>query len=521
MLLLSLLLYLAISPADPAPGPHAVGFLARWSLDPGRSWRTAFDDGATYGGTGAPRPVLVLCWYPARPCDRAPLRHGELFDLPSDDPALAPLSEALREFALDVLAEEALEVPRAELDDAHRAVWQALLDAPTLAVRDAPRAEGTFPLVVFHSGAVSSFEDDAWLCAWLASHGYVVLASAYPNGDGEDLATDGADASVADVRHLLRVARELPGVDARRLAVAGHSLGAQATLRYAASSGCAARALVLLDTTQDYVSLSMPLHRGLVDQVLPRAAHITQPALFAAGPEGIFQLADALVASDRTYLTLPGLDHDEYLSQGLQRLTALAALGDAEARAREPLVRQRYFELCEAVRAFLDAHLRDDPAAFDRLCTELATTPLADAPHAVRVPPGVRGPEPSAPDAETPPSPRQVFAVLLEQGPGAAADVLEAWHARAPAAPLFTSTMFAAACLSEVARTADADARASFYARLLALQPQALSFFRSFGGLLAEARPELALELTRTALLFEPRDQELLERAAALEARGR
>jgi len=59
-------------------GPFTVGFRSTWALDEGRTYRTAFDDGQTYGAEKAPRPVLVLLWYPAdsAAAGAEPLSHG-------------------------------------------------------------------------------------------------------------------------------------------------------------------------------------------------------------------------------------------------------------------------------------------------------------------------------------------------------------------------------------------------------------------------------------------------------------
>jgi len=529
---LAQLFALAVAPAlaaarqELAAGEHAVGFRSAWELDWGRCYRTRFDAGETYGRERAPRPVLVELWYPALPEQGArAMAHGDYFDIVPEDAALAPLAGALRAFALDVLAQETVGRAVGELEADQRAAWEALLATPTGVVRDAPFAEGPFPLVIYHPGAGSSFEDNARLCEHLASHGYVVASSAYLEGEGRSLAVDGGTDSAEDMQLLVARSRALPCVDWSRVGVVGHSLGAQAALRWATRPGCPADALVLLDTTQDYYSLALPLHRDLVEEVAKAKERVDQSLLVVAGPEAVFLLVDELVAAERTLLLVPDLSHNEFIAQGIQRLALLARPGlgaEAQELERAPAVRARYAEVCESVLAFLDAKLRGSSAAFEARAAAYEREPLgARSVRLERAPRGASGPPPfdpaSAPETSPPPTPRQLFALLATAGPEVAADVLERWHDVAPESPIYTSTMFAASLLQELARGDDVERARAFYRRFLALQPQALGLFESFGGLFESTRPRLALELLRSAAFYRPEDAELAERIGALE----
>ena len=526
-MILALLSLCVLSGAGPDPGggdaPHDVGFRSTWILDHGRRYRTTFDDGTTYGRSRAPRPVLLNAWYPARTEGGARrMTHGDYFEIVPDDEVLAPLAEALREYALNVLVEETLGLPRAELGTDEQGLLEALLMEATGAVRDAPGLPGPFPLVIHHSGAGSSFEDDARLCELIASRGYVVLASAFLQEDGSGLGVDGAEGSVADLEFLVRHAVEHLPVDGGRIAAVGHSLGAQALLRWAARPDCIASALVLLDTTQDYYSLDMPLHRELVREVLARAADVDQALLAASGPEASFSLLDQLARADRVYLTLPELDHDEYIAQGMQRLDVLARspAGMSEQElARASRARERHALLEQVVLAFLDARLLDTGHALESFVERLEATRWADDIHVQTAPPGVTGPRSYDPDKNRlPPTPRQVRALLSELGPATTANVLERWHTELPDSPLYESTMLAGSWLFTVKREAGGDDARSFFERLTTLHGAPLSLFLSFGALFERSRPELALELLETAAFYRPEDEELAARVHRLRA---
>lgn len=509
------------------PGPHPVGFRHAWAFDEGRVYRTAWDAGATYGAEKSPRPLLVLEWYPAEgELDSAPMAHGEYLAIGSADPRLAQLAGALQAFARDVLVQQVLGRPEAELDEVGRAALARVLAAPTPCHRDARPAPGPFPVVLYHSGAGSSFEDNAALCAYLASHGFVVLGGAFQEADGSSLAVDAGPGSVADLRFLARLAHGLSHADGRRLAVAGHSAGAQAALRSAAQAGSAADALVLLDTTQDYYGLALPLFESLVREVDEGRAHLTRPMLVATGPEALFELMDSLTGAERAYLTVPGLGHDEYIAQGLQRLARIEqgprTPEEERELARLPEVRGHYRSLCATVRAFLAARLGGSGAEFAARLAEDAGRPWTPArPQLVAVPRGVDGPEPWDPASAAPPSPRQFLRLFRAEGSAAACEVLRRFRGHEPRGPLYASTMLAGSLLYELASAGKGEEARAYLSLLEELDVDALSLFE-FLATMSELRgkPEEARRFLRLVLELDPENAEVAAKLRALEEAG-
>ncbi len=516
-------------PSEPllAPGPLAVGFQSSWAFDEGRTYRTNFDEGKTYGAEKAPRPLLVLRWYPAARDGAAAeaMSHGRYFALPGEDPRLASYAAALAAHARSVFAEQTLGEPEAELDETERADLESLLAAPTPCRYGAEPSGGPFPLVVYHGGAGSSFEDNAALCEFLASHGYVVIGSAFPEADGSSLGIDAGRGSAEDVQFLVRWARALPFVDWRHVALIGHSAGAQALLKYAAQPGCVGDALVLLDTTQDYYALGMPLHESLVREATEGSAFLTRPMLVATGPEAIFALCDRLVNAERTYLTVPELGHDEYISQGLQRLArigrqAMAGVAGADTEAaRAPTVRTNYRHLCETVRAFLDTELgRKDVESSARLERECARPWTHQTPCLVRVARGVSGPEPYDPESDTPPSPRQFCRLLEDGGVESACAVLERFRGAEPLGPLYTSTMLAGSLLHGLLAAGRRDEAELYYSGLKEIALPVLGLFEFLADIgTMQGKPEQALYFLRLAHDLDPEAAGIAGRLRKLE----
>lgn len=510
------------------PGEYVVGFSSEVALDHGRRYVTSFDGGATYGGEGkAPRPILVNLWYPAASgaARRPAMPHGAYFELEPDGVATRAWTAALAAYAMDVVADLTFGAPVADLDEGARAEWRRFLSTPTACRRDAPPADGAFPLVVYHSGAGSSYEDNAVLCEYLASHGYVVVGSAFPEADGSGFGVDAGDGSVRDIEFLIRFVSRRPFVDWSRIALAGHSAGAQASLRALCRPDAAADAVVLLDTTLDYYGLSVPTFEPIVSHVLEQVAELDRPMLVAAGPEASFVLLDRLSAAPRTYLTIPELGHDEYTAQGVLRLRLLGWLDSAHpdpARtddlSRAEAVQAHYVALAQAVRSFLDAELRGERAPFEALCAGLATHALGGADLVVEQA-AIGATEPPAYDrrAGRPPTPRQLRPLLDEVGVDALGDLLREGYEVNPTSPIYSSNMLVGSWLHDLVtagRLEEARAVRRIFSEYDVDGLGTLRFLARMSGLLG--RPERAREILEVAAAIDPDDELTRARLAEL-----
>jgi len=506
------------------PGPHAVGYQTSWELDSTRKYNTTFDDGTTYAPGKAPRPILVNRWYPAEPVgDAKRMPHRAYFDIRSDDPRLAKFSTKLADYNRAVLAKEIMGKPAAELADRERRLLDDFLDTPTASVRDAPAARGPFPLVIYHSGAGSSFDDNSVLCEFLASHGFVVLGSAFQRENGSSLTTDGADGSARDLGFLIGHARKLPGVDWGRVGVVGHSLGAQAALLFRSQAGCPVDAVVCLDTTQDYRGNSDPNWQYLTTPVTKNRMNVTGGVLMAAGPDAFFELADSLERAHRYFLTIKDLGHNDYISQGvISRERRVLARRDepgpsAEERATEAAdlerARARYPALCIYVLRFLEAELKGDAAAKAFLDKQYRDTrPSGDDPHVEFAPEGRSGPDPYPDDATAPPTARQVRPYLQSNGADKTIAVLRRFRKGAPESPIYHQNfeMFLVTDLLDRGKTPDA---AAFHEYFRETGLDCVKVFLSLGKSYQElGRADVATDFYKRAVKLEPTNVEALDR---------
>jgi dienelactone hydrolase len=511
-----------------SPGPHAVGFRTLWRLDYSRRYNMTFADRTTYATGKAPRPILVNLWYPAKlAATGEPMRHRDYLEIRSSEPPLARFSAELVGFNRAVIAQELLGKPAAGLDDREKRLLNEFLDTRTASRRDAPAAGGRFPLVIYHAGHGSSFEDNVVLCEFLASHGYVVLGSAFQRPDGSSFGVDGKQTSVADMHFLVAYARRLANVDWEHVGVVGHSGGAHAALVFRAQGGCPADAVVSLDTTQDYHGLTDTRWEEMTTPVVWNCKNMTGPLLMVANPHAFFELADSLSGARRYYFTIKDLGHNDFIAQGVigrglrDRLRAARpgppSDDEVEEHAQLPAVRSAYEALCVYILHFLDAELKGDAAGKAFLATQYRDTPLAGAaPHVEYVPPGTTGPAPYADDGSRPPTPRQLRAFLRERGGAKALAVLRRFRKEAPTEPIYHH-VFALALVGDLldqGQVRDAVAFRNFYresgvdcARFL------LEWGRTY---LRMGRTRLAGDYFKKVLLLDPANREAADRLKEL-----
>src|SRR6202035_6184844 len=101
-----------------------------------------------------------------------------------------------------------------------RSLLKASFDTPLSAVRDAKPAKGLYPVLIYAPSDSSVSWENADLCEYLASHGYVVLASPSMGVSTRDMTDDlaGIDSQALDISFLVTYAEKLPATDSSRIA---------------------------------------------------------------------------------------------------------------------------------------------------------------------------------------------------------------------------------------------------------------------------------------------------------------
>jgi pimeloyl-ACP methyl ester carboxylesterase len=452
------------------------------------------------------------------------MRHRDYLEIQSTELPLAKFSAALADY-VRALYTQALP---GKSPDKEKLLLDELLDTPTPCVRNATAAAGKFPLVIYHSGYGSTFEDNSVLCEFLASHGYVVFGSAFQEPSGSSFNVDGKQTSARDMQFLIGYAQQLSNVDWHHVGVIGHSGGAHATLMYRAQADCLADAVVSLDTTQDYYGVSDLRWEELTTTVVKNRKNMTGPVLMVANPHAVFQLADSLSLARRYYFTIKDLDHNNFVSQSIMSGELRHRLGfprpgrasgsppsadDAKDLTHLAKVRSAYESLSVYILRFLDAELKGDAAAKEFLATQYRDTPLAgSAPHVEYVPPGVTGPEPYEEKSSQPPTPRQVREFLRKEGRDKTIALFRRFRRDAPTQPIFHSIFGWALVgdLLEQGKTPDAIAFRDYF-RESGVNCDAM--FLEWGKIyLGWGRKVLATDAFKKALLLDPSNREAADK---------
>jgi pimeloyl-ACP methyl ester carboxylesterase len=216
------------------PGKYAVGLKVVDQYDFSRTYRPKIDaEGKPTVGERA-RPLQTLVWYPAEKSGRTPMTVGDYSGL--------------------LATETSFDKPNVSPD------WKQWTDAmkpsmkePLWAVKDAKALAGKFPLVIYAPSFSSMSWENVDLCEYLASHGYVVVASPDMGATSRGMTPDliGIDAQARDISFLIGYAQTLPNADMSEIAVVGFSWGGISNL-FAAARDNRIDALVALDGSMRY-----------------------------------------------------------------------------------------------------------------------------------------------------------------------------------------------------------------------------------------------------------------------------
>lgn len=247
------------------PGSYAVGLKVVEQYDESRIYLPLTDDLGKSRTADRARPLQTLIWYPAGKSNARPITVGDYANL--------------------MMTETSFAKPDPGTGDGWRAAMKPTLGDSMWAVRDAPAATGHFPVFIYAPSFGAMSWENADLCEFLASHGYLVIASTALGANGRDMTNDltGINAQARDISFLVGFAQTLPNANVSEFAVGGFSWGGIANL-FAAARDNRIDALVCLDGSLRY-------YPGLVKQagdVHPE--QMTIPLLFFT--QGEFTLED-------------------------------------------------------------------------------------------------------------------------------------------------------------------------------------------------------------------------------------
>jgi len=398
------------------PGRFAVGFRVVNQYDHARAYKGEFDGvtGKAVEGERA-RPIQTLIWYPAAASGK-PMVFGDYLALTG-----AEVDFTRSEAQQRALANELIQANY--LSESGPAQGREALAGPMRARRDAAPVSRKFPVVIYAPSIGAPAAENPDLCEYLASHGYVVIASPSVGPHGRDMpnSLDGVETQAADIAFLAAYAHTLPQAETGRLAVAGYSWGGIANV-FAAAKDSRIKALVNLDGSVRYY----PELVAASKYVTPQGAGA--PMLFLASrPASLEDIARrgkpaASFLNDMKYadlykLTMLPMEHFAFSSTYLR--FAPERRYNQYPRAE---VNRAFGWSADYVLHFLDAYLKDDAGAR----AWLAKPPVENG-----IPAYMSTME-ARPAAGKPPGRMQLAAELAQRGFEHAQDAYQAMRAREP-----------------------------------------------------------------------------------------
>lgn len=412
------------------PGPHGVGIKFVQQYDHSRLFKADIDlaTGEKVEGERA-RPVQTLLWYPAARGGK-PLSYRQYLETEATEDAFTRSAQDIKRMTDDMIESQAGTRREALLRD---------VNAPMRAVRDARPIAGTFPVVIYAPSYSASAYENADLCEYLASQGYIVLSSASIGARTRSMTVDleGAEAQAADIAFLIGHAARLPQADTGRVGVVGFSWGGLANV-FAAAKDARIKALVSLDGSLRYWSKLVDGSKDAAQYVTP--ARVTVPLLFlGARPRSLeeslrmpglarYSFMNEMKYSDVYIASFQSMRHASFSSFGMR--TVPDAWFDEYTRAEVALAHSwaaRY------TRHFLDAYLKNDAAGLSF---------LNNPPAANGAPPRMMSLEVRRKTEAVPPTLESFVRRLVEDGFDKSVDVYGRFTARHPGFKLSDNELF-------------------------------------------------------------------------------
>lgn len=235
-------------------GPWSVGLRVIDQYDASRPF-TLRVDGATISSPHG-RPLQTLVWYPAQRSHQTPMTVGDYaalietetsFDHPVDNGSPQKFVAAFTQGTGSIR------------------MW---------AIRDAKVHRGRFPIVIYAPSVDAPSTENIDLCEYLASHGYIVLATPSMGASSRKMTVNlaGANAQSRDISFLITSAEKLTGANSSAVAVIGYSWGGMGAL-FASASDPRIHSLISFDGSFYY-------DPGTVSAAGVHPNRITVPLLF-------------------------------------------------------------------------------------------------------------------------------------------------------------------------------------------------------------------------------------------------
>jgi len=334
------------------PGPYPVGLKVVDQYDRSRTYSASSKDPSVSSMSENARPLQTLIWYPSLKSTGKPMTVGDYTQLADTE---------IRFSAPD------------EKENRWRSLLKASFDVPLLALRNAKPAKGHYPILIYAPSDSSVSWENADLCEYLASHGYVVLASPSIGPSTRDMTDDldGINAQALDISFLITYARSLPDTDLSEVAVVSWSWGGISSL-FASARDPRIDALAEMDGSIRYYPglvkragdvhperMTIPLLCFTRNVSLEDLENDKAPPADKDGPN----VLNAWIHGDLLTVDMLGMAHPEFSSMFQRRESAQRFAENQVADYGREDANTSYAWVALYTLNFLDAYLKHDASA--------------------------------------------------------------------------------------------------------------------------------------------------------------
>jgi hypothetical protein len=331
------------------PGPYPIGLKIVYQYDRSRSYPSIPKGSSKPSPGDDARPLQTLLWYPSLRSTTKPMTVGDYVQLADT------------------------EIHFNAPDGRWRSLLKASFDIPLWAVREAKPTKGRYPVLIYAPSDSSVSWENADLCEYLASHGYVVLASPSMGVATRDMTDDldGINAQARDISFLITYARSLPDTDLSEVAVVSWSWGGISSL-FASARDSRIDAMVEMDGSMRYYPglvkragdvhperMTIPLLCFTRNVSLEDLENDDAPPADKVGPN----VLNMWIHGDLLTVNMLGMAHPEFSSMFQRRESAQRFAENQVADYGREDANTSYAWVALYTLNFLDAYLKHDPFA--------------------------------------------------------------------------------------------------------------------------------------------------------------
>ncbi len=336
-------------------GPHDIGFKYHCIFDERRFYQTYHPEHQT-----TLRPIPLNIWYPAqKTIEVSSMYYQDYWNFQSSDSSLTSFHHRLKNDSIEkarlYFSGKKIE-DRTELDEE---LFQELLQSPVKALKNAPKVEESFPLVIYHQGLNAHIEDNFLLLEYLASWGYIVVSSSYHPMNAQTLGIDwDLERSIKDIETIIQYQQRQFNVKDSQIALIGHSFGAQVMLGLMGEKyekyRSRFKASVLIDSTLDYEFYKK--NPRILEILATKQHQFQNPILAFARLSATFDLLNKLQSANRYYCKIGQLLHNDFISIGVMETLIRSKKHQGDFK----VIWQRYQQVCVFTHHFLETFVKNN-----------------------------------------------------------------------------------------------------------------------------------------------------------------